>query len=298
VGRFFLGGIPLEPSPIKHAKTFEEQLLILQDRGIIVDNPQEALSALQKVNYYRLVAYGLTLKDGSKEDAYLEGTTFSKLISIYEFDKKLRQLLLGALESIEIAFRAHISYHHSHEYGALGYLDSSNFSNSEYHVKFLINLERFLKDSKTELFVTHHQTKYSGVFPVWVAIEVLSFSTLSMLFKNLKNKDKSYISKKYYNVHFKYIQSWLHTLTTIRNICAHHGRLYGKKLSIQPQLFDEIREKVSSDEIFVAILVLSKLLSSSERLNLSTSLKALIDEYDEFIDISHLGFPKDWDSLF
>lgn len=76
----------MEPSPIKHAKTFEEQLLILQDRGIIVDNPQVALSALQKVNYYRLVAYGLTLKDGSKEDAYLEGTTFSKLISKYEFE--------------------------------------------------------------------------------------------------------------------------------------------------------------------------------------------------------------------
>ncbi|MBU0905899.1 MAG: Abi family protein, partial [Firmicutes bacterium] len=138
---------------------------------------------------------------------------------------------------------------------------------------------------------------YSGVFPVWVAIEVLSFSTLSMLFKNLKNKDKQYISKHYYNVHFKYTQSWLHTLTTIRNICAHHGRLYGKKLSIQPQLFDDIREKVSNDEIFAAIIVLSKLLSSNERLNLSISLKALIEEYDEFIDISHLGFPKDWDNL-
>lgn len=287
----------MELRPIKHAKTFEEQLLILQDRGIIVDNHQEALSALQKVNYYRLVAYGLTLKDKSKEDAYLEGTTFSKLISIYEFDKKLRQLLLGALESIEIAFRAHISYHHSHEYGALGYIDSAHFSNSVYHEKFMSNLERFIKDSKTELFVAHHHTKYSGVFPVWVAIEVLSFSTLSMLFKNLKNKDKQYISKHYYNVHFKYTQSWLHTLTTIRNICAHYGRLYGKKLSIQPQLFDEIREKVSNDEIFAAIIVLSKLLSSNERLNLSISLKALIDEYDEFIDISHLGFPKDWDNL-
>ena len=83
-----------ESNPIKNAKTFEEQLLILQSRGIIVENPQEAILALQKVNYYRLVAYGLTLKDESKQDSYLEGTTFQQLISIYEFDKKLRQLLL------------------------------------------------------------------------------------------------------------------------------------------------------------------------------------------------------------
>lgn len=284
-------------NPTKDVKTFREQICILQDRGIIIENTQEAITVLQRVNYYRLIAYGLSLKDSAVENRYIAGTTFNKLVYIYEFDKKLRQLLLSTLESIEIAFRTHIAYHHAHEYGALGYEDSSNFTSSEYHSTFLTSLDSFFDNNKTELFVSHHRTKYNSVFPFWVAIEVLSFSALSKLFRNLHDKDRLYISKHYYKTHSKYIQSWLHTLTTIRNICAHHGRLYGKKLTIKPLLFSELSSKVNNDDLFAAVIILGKLLNTTERRSLSTTLTVLIDQYHEYIDISNMGFPENWDDF-
>lgn len=283
-----------EPIRIKEAKTFEEQLTILKRRGLAVENSSEAISTLHKVNYYRLIAYGLTLKDPSQKNNYRSGTTFNQLVALYDFDKKLRQLLIGVIESIEIAFRTHIAYHHAHTYGPLGYKEASNFKHLEYHEKFLINLDRSFKDNKRELFVAHHHEKYQGVFPIWVAVEVLSFSTLSMLFKNLKNKDQGFISKTYYNVPFTYTQSWLHTLTTIRNICAHHGRLYGRKLTIRPSLFDEVKKNIRSDELFAALFIACKLLDTKERMNFVDALVVLVEEYNEYVDVLCLGFPSDW----
>ena len=282
-----------EPIRIKQAKTYEQQLDILRNRGIEVIDSQEAISILKRINYYRLTAYGLTLKD-EQENQYRIGTTFNQLIELYDFDKKLRQLLIGVIESIEIAFRTHIAYHHVHKYGPLGYKEAKHFNNARYHEKFIASLDRFFDNNKKELFVSHHQSKYQGVFPFWVTVEVLSFSTLSMLFKNLKNKDKLAISKDYYNVHFKYTQSWLHTLTTIRNTCAHHGRLYGKKLTIRPQLFDDMQGEIENDGVFAAILIACKLLNDEERASFINSLASLIEDYRHSVDIQQLGFPSDW----
>lgn len=298
VGRFFYMEVftmdASEPVRIKQAKTYDEQLNILKNRGIEIPDAHVAMSTLKRINYYRLTAYGLTLKDPEQQDHYLPGTTFDRLIALYDFDKKLRQLLMGVIESIEIAFRTHIAYHHAHTYGALGYKEDKHFNNTVYHKKFLTSLDRFFDNNKTELFVSHHQSKYRGVFPIWVTVEVLSFSTLSMLFKNLKNKDKLAISKEYYSIPFKYTQSWLHTLTTIRNTCAHHGRLYGKKLTIRPQLFDEMQGKVQNDGVFAVILISCKLLNEEERACFIDSLVSLIGEYRHSIDTRHLGFPSDW----
>ncbi|WP_394122095.1 Abi family protein [Planococcus donghaensis] len=284
-----------EPIRIKQAKTYEQQLDILRSRGIEVTDSQEAIAVLKRINYYRLTAYGLTFKDEQKNQ-YLPGTTFEQLIELYDFDKKLRQLLGGVIESIEIAFRTHIAYYHVHKYGPIGYKEAKNFNVDEYHEKFIASLDRFFDNSKTELFVSHHQSKYQGVFPFWVTVEVLSFSTLSMLFKNLKYKDKLAISKNYYKVHSKYVESWLHTLSTIRNTCAHHGRLYGKKLTIRPKLFDDMQGKIQNDEVFAAILTACKLLSTKERTVFINSLSLLIEEYRDYIDMQQIGFPRDWKS--
>lgn len=300
VGRFLymevLAVDTSEPIRIKQPKTYVQQLKILKDRGIEVADSQVAISTLKRINYYRLTAYGLTLKDPEQQDQYIPGTTFNQLIALYNFDKKLRQLLMGVIESIEIAFRTHIAYHHAHTYGPLGYNEAKYFNNAGYHEKFLTNLDRFFDNNKTELFVSHHRSKYQGVFPIWVTVEVLSLSTLSMLFKNLKNKDKLAISKEHYNIPFKYTQSWLHTLTTIRNTCAHHGRLYGKKLTIRPQLFDDMQGEIQNDGVFAAILIACKLLNEQECAIFKNSLESLIAEYGHFIDTQHLGFPSDWEN--
>ena len=122
VGHFFYtnGGKDMdsrEPNQLKVPKTYEEQVSILKERGLHIESEQKAIDVLKRINYYRLTAYGLTLKTSDKADQYKSGTSFEHILKLYEFDKELRLLLLDAIESIETAFRAHIAYYHAHAYG-------------------------------------------------------------------------------------------------------------------------------------------------------------------------------------
>ncbi len=303
VGHFFYtnGGKDMdskEPNQLKVPKTYEEQVSILKERGLHIDNEQKAIEVLKRINYYRLTAYGLTLKTSDKANQFKSGISFEHILKLYEFDKELRLLLLDAIESIETAFRAHIAYYHAHTYGADAYKDPTHFKNETYHAKFLTNLERSLKENERELFVKHHHTKYQSNFPIWVAVEVLSFSTLSMMFKNLHNQDKQTISKEHYSMDFKYIESWLYTLTMIRNICAHHGRLYGKTLTIRPQVFANVKKELSNERIFIVFFIISKLLTSNERNVFVDKITYLLDTYAAFIDYKQLGIPQEWERYF
>lgn len=171
VGHFFYtnGGKDMdsmEPNQLKVPKTYEEQVSILKERGLHIENEQKAIEVLKRINYYRLTAYGLTLKTSDKADQFKSGISFEHILKLYEFDKELRLLLLDAIESIETAFRAHIAYYHAHTYGAVAYKDPTHFKNETYHAKFLTNLERSLKENERELFVKHHHTKYQSNFQI------------------------------------------------------------------------------------------------------------------------------------
>lgn len=219
---------------IKKPKTHHQQIDILMKRNLIIEDMDEAQSFLKRVNYYRFSAYGLTLKQESNKDLFKHGVTFNRMKMIYNFDQKLRELLMSYLEPIEIEFRTRISYYHAHEFGSLGYKKSDNFVSSEVHEEFLKKLNDQIDRSNKELFVMHHKSKYRGEFPFWVAIEVISFGELSKLFRNLHDMIKVKVVKDF-NVPHYYVTSWLHTLTYVRNVCAHYGRLYGKRLVIKPQ---------------------------------------------------------------
>ncbi len=157
---------------LKQPKTFDEQLDILIQRNMIIKDRASALQTLQYINYYRLTSYALAFK---QKDVYQDGLSFSTVYSLYEFDKKLRGLTMEMIESIEIAFRTHIAYQLGHQYGPLGYRNPSNFRSHELHAQILSQIDSEISRSR-ELFVSHHQKNYAGQFPIWVAIELTSFS--------------------------------------------------------------------------------------------------------------------------
>jgi abortive infection bacteriophage resistance protein len=238
---------------IKQAKTFKEQVEILKSRKLHIENYENAEKTLLRINYYRLTAYGLTFKDPLNKDEYISGSSFNKVLSLYEFDRKLRLLLLGTLETIEIAFRTHISYEIAHKFGPLGYKNSENFINEKHHKDFLDELEALIQRSrKGELFIEHHFKKYKGEIPIWAVIEVTSFGVISKLFRNLNENVKKHIAEIYYNIPSLYLESWLQTLSNIRNVCAHYGRLYNKKLTFNPRLFKEEKKHFDNQRKTIA----------------------------------------------
>lgn len=279
---------------IKPPKTFEEQVELLRGRGLIIEDENRAIECLKRINYYRLTAYTLTFKEN---DVFFPDVSFNTILRHYEFDSKLRNLLIEIIEYVEISFRTHIAYLIGHKYGPLGYQDPSNFRNAAYHAEFMGDLEKGIRVSK-DLFVLHHIQKYGGKFPIWVAIEVLQFSSLSKLFKNLKIADQRIIAQQYYGAHYGEVSSWLYALTIVRNRCAHYNRLFNQSLPIKPRFRQKDKSlDIREDLLFAVIFNLKYLITDRDHWrHWVTKLEALIGEYTD-VDIGRIGFREDWYAL-
>ena len=278
----------LEP---KQPQSIAQQIHILEMHGCIVANKTYANEVLLNINYYRLSAYFLPFKkdDGS----YIHGTTFEKVLRIYEFDRELRALLFHAIERIEVALRARLSYFHGMKYGALGYLDAANFNLRHNRCKFEANLQREIASNRNVPFVKHHQEKYNGQFPIWVISELFTFGMLSYFYSDLHTQDKKIIARQY-GTNYKNLGSWLRCCTDMRNICAHYGRVYYRVFSAAPagfNLTDSIRHRT-----WAMILVIQALYPSREKwlTEFLPCLENLIKKYADDINLYHLAFPDDW----
>lgn len=276
----------------KKPTTFEEQINILRSRNLLVEDEDKAKDILCRVNYYRLSAYMLSFK---VNDAFKEDITLNDIYEIYCFDKKLRNLLVGVLESIEIEFRTHFAYYLSHKYGAMGYLDSINFVNSKYHTKFIQELETEVYRNREELFIKHHKIKYDGQVPLWAVVEIMSFGMLSKLYSNLKIDDKKAIALMCNGVHYTPLTSWLYSLAHIRNVCAHYGRIYDKEFYSKPIIPKKYKKyEINDAKIFARIISIKQIiLNKSEWNTFVINLKVLIDEY-EIVNLDLIGFPVNW----
>lgn len=280
---------------IKPPTTFKEQLELYRSRNLIISDEKFAENTLERINYYRLRGYTLTLMDPEKEDKFLDGASFDELLSLYEFDRRMRHLLHGVLETLEIAFRTHITYHIAHSYGPLGYENKEIFINDKFHADFLNKLKDELRKGQTsELFIRHHFERYNGKFPIWVAIEVISFGSLSKLYRNLNPEIKQAIGNIYNDTPYLYIESWLQTLSNIRNTCAHYGRLYNKRLTFKPKLFTQEKRFIDNERLFSAVYIIVKLLNKTEGSRFITDLEALMLEYENVIDFTRIGFTGQW----
>ena len=131
---------------------------------------------MSHLNYYRFSAYSLGLR---KNDLFKENTTFEHIYELYQFDVDFRYMVLHMIEVIEIMLRTKISYYLAFRYDSLSYLDSDNFENETYHVKFIEEFEKEKRRQRNSAFVKHHNNQYGGKMPIWVASELFSFGMLS-----------------------------------------------------------------------------------------------------------------------
>lgn len=238
-------------------------------------------------------AYFLPFK---QSEQFQKGANFKDIINLYTFDRKLRLLALDAIEPIEIALRTQIIYHLSHKYGTFGYLDEKNFSNRFKHATWLKNLNSSIKDS-TETFIKHYKTKYTLAthLPLWMAIEVISFGNLSYFFRGLKGEDKQIIAK-IYGVSDIVLTSWMHSLVYLRNVCAHHARLWDKTLTFKPALPEKspIWKGIKNNRIYALLILMEYLLNEvNPNSTWGSRLQSLLKNYPE-VSLATMGFPKDW----
>lgn len=251
----------------KPALSISEQIKRLQKRGLVIDDYKEAELQLKTIGYYRLSGYWFPFRIRSEkgiEDKFRPNTKFSEVISLYEFDRQLRSLVLEAIENIEITIRTRLAYHLGHAYGAFGHIEPNNFHPRFNHNEWIEKRNVETERSK-DRFVQHFKSKYKGFpdIPIWMLTEVISLGGLSVAYKGLKNHDKKRISD-HIKIHHKKLTNWLHILTYVRNICAHHSRLWNKQLAIKAEVNRETNWNPpltpKNDRIFYVLLILRQLL--------------------------------------
>lgn len=288
----------MEHKPLKPALSFEAQLNLLESRGLIIGDTNQAIKILSSINYYRFSAYSLGLR---KDDSFFKGVTFEQIYQLYNFDTKLRHLLMSTIELIEIRFRTKIAYYFAMEHGPMSYLDVRLFKNNTRHNAFVAEFEREKERQKETAFVKHHIQSYSGKMPVWVAVEICSFGMTSKLYSNLKVKyQKGFVQNhlgqtKGFN---DYLLSWLRCLVDVRNICAHYGRIYNRILSSAPKIpsrFSNIELELW--RIFPLIIVIILLLEDFDTSTFFiTNIAALVEAHPA-VNLSFIGFPEDWKTI-
>ena len=277
--------------------TIDEQVENLKNIGLIVDDEEYAKKILNDISYFRLIkAYSLNLK--SKNGCYNKQTAFKEIVDLYLFNSNFRQLIFPEIEKVEINVRCRLANFFAEQYGVLGYLQAENFSNENYHAQFLEDIkEEVRRNSKAPVVRNFKENYEGGNLPIYALVEVFSFGTLSKFYKNMLNKDKKAIAKTF-GVGYTYFESWLESISYVRNICAHYGRIYNAKLSKTPILYKEYTQVgIGNNRIYGVLLCLKYLLKDDDHWNLFVDkIELLFDKYP-CVQISTMGFPENWKVL-
>lgn len=235
--------------PLKPWLSFEDQLKQLESRGLCVDDTRTALGYLERLGYYRLSGYWYSLRQidedaaqclgkPQRQDIFVPGSRFEHVVQLYVFDKKLRLLAMDALERIEMALRVDVA-HLLGKRSPMAHEDSRSFHGNfakkiisygpnggkTEHQVWLGKYRSLLHRARKEALVSHCMQQY-GKLPIWVSIEIWDFGLLSKLFSGMKYHDKNEIAKIYGVPDGVTFSKWLRSLNFIRNVSAHHSRLW------------------------------------------------------------------------
>ncbi|MBN1423286.1 Abi family protein [Candidatus Fermentibacteria bacterium] len=220
----------------KPARTYAEQLEILRSRGLTIGDPAFALRCLKHCNYYRISAYRFPLTVRGNADRFLPGATFEQMWGLYCFDRRLRHLVTEALKHFEISVRAHWAYVLGHAHGAMAYEDPAVFRDPRRHTSALAKLDEEL-DRSHEVFVSHFRQKYGmDRPPIWAVCEIMSFGLLSRFYENIRRDHDRKAIARAYDLSPDTLKSLLEHAAYVRNLCAHHSRLWNRRFTITVSL--------------------------------------------------------------
>ncbi len=276
--------------------TVDEQIAILRKRGCVIKDENFARETLRYINYYRISNYFEPFSISKHK--YEEGTTFEKIMQIYEMDRKLRSVLIAALEEIEIALRASVSNYHALKYGALGYLNPNTFDRSHNHQSFISRVNHLIDCGEEREFVRHYNSKYGGKFPLWVVMELFSFGTLAFFYKDMHTTDKKTLANEYYGCSPSEMDNWIFCLNELRNYCAHYNRLYGNHFPVLPKTPKNFEPELK-DDVFGYLIVMKQLYHNHENWNerVVKPISRMLKKNSQVIRLSDIGFPDDWEKL-
>jgi len=288
----------------KPALSFEQQAGHLLACGFEADRAQ-LIETLSQVSYYRLTAYWHPFKRA--DGTFAPGTTLDKIWRRYTFDRQLRLLVMDAVERVEVAvLRTLMVEQHSRRYGPFGYRDAKSFRpefSGDDHRRMVEDVDHEM-DRSREPFVAHFLNEYSSEpgLPLWMAAEIASYGTLFTFYRFLNLPEQKQLASQL-GLPASVLQSWLFCLNYIRNLCAHHSRLWNRELAIRPFVPDarnspEWHQPVTPDNrrTFVVLTLLRWLLRKiAPQSHWPDRLHALLMNYPD-VPLQLMGFSSGWET--
>ena len=312
----------------------DKQVAQLVEHGLEVGDEVRAARVLAAIGYYRLTGYLYPFRASEEyvdeEDRirtrvlsdFRPGTRLAHAEEIIDFDRRLRMLVLDGLERVEVAVRMRVGYVLGRR-SAFAYEDPSCFTEAftvdgtdihdpapSKHVQWLQRVSDRQADSD-EQFVEHFRDKYDDRMPVWALTEILELGHLSVLYRGMNQVDAEEIAHSFGVPTKKMMTSWLASLNYVRNVAAHHARLFNRKLQNAPSrpkigqipVLDHLRSSEDAKKVYGtynALAVIAYLLPSIEPdTDWAARLAALLRDFptSSALTIESLGAPLDWDAL-
>ncbi|MDH5190051.1 MAG: Abi family protein [Gammaproteobacteria bacterium] len=288
----------------KPATSFDDQIKILESRGMTIPDHGRARHYLSHLNYYRIGAYWLPFETNHSTHTFAKGTNFEDVLSLYVFDRELRLLVMDAIERIEVSVRTQWAYHLAHTYGSHAHLNSSIFNCQNEYLNTLAKLAGEIGRSR-ETFIKHLLTTYDEAMPaIWAVVEIISFGQLSKFYANLKMRHDRNKIAQIYNLDETILISVLHHLNTVRNTSAHHSRLWNRSFTVtmkrpkkDPQILRQSFNPSKDRKIYNTLVMLEYLM---EKISPGTHWKQRLFKLFQdhpVVDPKAMGFPDNWKNL-
>jgi abortive infection bacteriophage resistance protein len=292
----------------KQPLSIQQQIDKLKYRGLIIDDESVASSYLSNISYYRLRAYTYPFQCNDEDEDHhfmREDIHFKDIIDLYCFDRRLRALIFNAIEKIEIAIRTKIVYEFSIETkDSHWFLEETLYRKN--HEEIMNSIEEEVDRSEEE-FIKHYDRKYDDPYfpPAWMTLEVLSFGTLSKLFSYLDGKaDPSKRIAKAFGLPNPYIlENWLHSLSVLRNCCAHHSRIWNRRFmaiklpynTLHPFIGRDAIKAIRDNKLFALLSCIKYILDIiSPDSDFKNNLIDIIGKGGNLLKLKDMGFPDNW----
>ena len=225
----------------------------MAERGLEIPDRERAMRYLRHIGYFRLSPYSIPFQLGRPDHAFRPGAAFDDVLDLYVFDRALRLLVMDALERVEVAVRAALTDHMSTAYAdPHWYVDATHFRHQGKHAG-LLKIVRDASEARLagaaeptshpssvvhRSALEHYLLTYREpeLPPSWLMVEALTLGQLSNLVDNLRLRSDRTAIAAHLGLTDPVLRSWLRTYVRVRNICAHHGRLWNVGIGVYPAI--------------------------------------------------------------
>jgi abortive infection bacteriophage resistance protein len=280
---------------MKTAKTISEQIQLLKSRHLVFNDESYAERFLSRNNYYRLSGYWrkYQINPDAGDNNFVDGTTFEKIIAIYERDARLRNILQKGIGVFEICFRSKFAYQiaTSDIQGQQTYLQQNSYDDKHTQIgkpdDLLEHIQQEL-DRSSEKYIQHYKNIGEPI-PIWAAIEILSFGTVSKMYSRWQDKGVVKRTVQDYKTlrNYSNAKRIIHSLVYLRNLCAHQARIWNRVAVVEAPNKDILQRfgNSQSRSIWRTISYLMLLLDEiNQNSSFSKNVSCLCKQNEDFYD--------------